>query len=173
MAVARAVLANRRLARDENIPGAKITPDQICQNGLIRFDRENPNSDDLSGYLHVSYIWLLALCVTYQGDIFSTSYNCLNIESSGLKKMKGLAGGFSWSDFERLMIKIRKIKSLVFDNGDTVTIGQLHRGAVMDRETASMSFINHHLRDDLSVYQKRTFMDYRDRDCHFAKFPSC
>ena len=155
VAIVKAVLANRCLARDENIPGTQITPDQICQNGLIRFDLNNPDSDNLSGYLNIPYLWLLAICATYQGDLFE-ELQLLDYRELKAKEDDTIPGGFSWSDFEKIMIKIRKVKSHVFNDGDNVTIGQLHRGAVMDQETANISFLNRHLRDDVAVHKIST-----------------
>jgi hypothetical protein len=148
-AIAKAVLTNRRLGRDEYIPGTEVTPDQVCQNGLIRFEIENPGSENLAGYFNVPYIWLLALCGTYPGDH-------LDYRDFRSKEDSTLPGGFSWVDFEKLMIKTRKIKSHVFDDGEIVTMGQLHRGVIMDHDTECIGFVNHHLKDDVAVYQIET-----------------
>jgi hypothetical protein len=142
VAIVKAVLANQRLKLDENIPGTQITPDIICQNGLIRFDREYPGSYDFSGYLRIPYLWLLAICATYEDNLLE-ELQLLDYRELKAKEDDTIPGGFSWSDFEKIMIKLRKIKSHVFNDGDAVTIGQLHRGAIMDQETANISFLNH------------------------------
>lgn len=125
-----------------------MTPDEVCQNGLIRFESENPNFDNETGYLTVSYIWLLMLCSTYRGNRFFEDLLLLDYPNFWSKEGPT---GFSWADFEKLMIKIRKIKSLVFDEGETVTVGELHKGAIMDRDTERIRFINHHLTNDVAV----------------------
>jgi len=155
VAIVKAVLANQRLKLDENIPGTQITPDIICQNGLIRFDREYPGSYDFSGYLRIPYLWLLAICATYEDNLLE-ELQLLDYRELKAKEDDTIPGGFSWSDFEKIMIKIRKIKSHVFNDGDAVTIGQLHRGAIMDQETANISFLNHHLRDDVALHKIST-----------------
>ena len=111
----------------------------------IRFDSENSDSNDPSGWFNVPYIWLLALRATYhyQGDFFFEELQLLDF--GGLraiaKEDPTLPGGFSWT---KLKVKIRKIKSHVFDDSETVTTWQLHRGAIMDHETEGISFVNHH-----------------------------
>lgn len=60
---------------------------------------------------------------------------------------------FSWADFEKIMIKIHKIKSHVFEDGESVTVGDVHRGAFMHRNTERIRFINHHLYDDIAAYK--------------------
>lgn len=64
-----------------------------------------------------------------------------------------LPGGFSWSDIESLMIKIRKIKSHVFDEGQPIAF---HQGAFMDAATQRTQLTNSHLSDDTSVRQLKT-----------------
>lgn len=60
---------------------------------------------------------------------------------------------FSWADFEKIMIKIHKIKSHVFEDGESVTVRDVHRGAFMHRNTERIRFINHHLYDDVAAYK--------------------
>ena len=43
-----------------------------------------------------------------------------------------MSGGFSWADFEKIMIRIRKIKSHAFEDGANITVGDFHRSAFRD-----------------------------------------
>lgn len=65
--IAKAVIAKRRLERDELIPGTSVTPDEVVQNGLVRFETDEHKS---SGYLNVPYNWLLVLATTYHENPF-------------------------------------------------------------------------------------------------------
>lgn len=152
LGIVKAVIANRCLERDEIIPGTSVTPDEVVQNGLIRFKTDLPNSDYPSGYLEVPYIWLLVLTATYQGNRFFEELQLLDYRDFRAREDSTLPGGFSWSDFECLMVKIRKIKSQVFEDQSCVTLGNLHKGAFMTDETKAICIRNHHLRDDVVIH---------------------
>lgn len=156
IAIVKAVLANRCLPRYAPIPGTQITPDEICQNGLIRFTSSNPGTSNPVGHFSIPYIWLLTLCLTYEGSQFFDELQLFDYRDFRSKENPTLPGAFNWSDFEKLMVKIRKIKSHVFHDGEVVTLGDVHRGAIMTRETGNITLINHHLQDDVSVHRIST-----------------
>ena len=70
LGIVRTVLTNKLLYRYDIIPETSVTPDQICQHGLIRFESQDPESINPVGYLRISYIWILALCTTYPSNWF-------------------------------------------------------------------------------------------------------
>lgn len=165
IAIVKAVLTNRRLCRYTPIPGTTLTPDEVCQNGLIRFeDHVNRPTINPSGYFRVPYIWLLALCMTYEHNEFFDELQLLDYRDFRSKEDPAMPGGFSWEDFEKSMIEVRKIKSHAFDDGENITVGELHGGGVMQSDTARICFMNHHLIDDVSCHQlstKTNFLNQR------------
>lgn len=156
IAIIKAVLANRRLKRHGHIPGTQVTPDEVCQNGLLRFESDRPGHERAGGYFKIPYIWLLALCITYQGNQFFEELQLLDYRDFSSKENPTMPGGLSWSDFEKLMIKIRKIKSRVFDDGERVAMKDVHKGAMMHSDTEHVCFINRHLDDDIAMHRIET-----------------
>lgn len=156
VAIVKTVLANRCLPRYAPIPGTQVTPDEVCQNGLIRFTSNNPGSNNPVGYFNVPYIWLLTLCLTYKGNRFFEELQLLDYRDFRSKEDQTLPGGFNWEDFEKLMTKIRKIKSHVFGDEQELTLGELHQGAIMGHGTKDITFNNHHLKDDVAVHRVQT-----------------
>lgn len=150
IAIVKAVLGNRRLSRHNPISGTEITPDEICQNGLIRFVSDYPGASNSVGHLSIPYVWLLTLCLTYEGSKFFDELQLLDYRDFRSKQNPTLPGAFNWGDFEKLMIKIRKIKSHVFHDGEAVTLGDIHKGAIMTRQTGGIAITNRHLQDDVS-----------------------
>jgi hypothetical protein len=62
-----------RVELKQPLPGTYVTPDEICQNGLIRFEvlqGDDQHADDYderrSGYLRIPYVWILVLCSNVQ-----------------------------------------------------------------------------------------------------------
>ena len=156
VAIIKAVLANKCLPRYAPIPGTQVTPDEVCQNGLIRFTSENTGSNNPVGYFKVPYIWLLILCLTYKGNRFFQEFQLLDYRDFRSKQDPTLPGGFSLADFEKLMVKVRKIKSHMFEDGQKVTLGELHQGAIMGKETETIAFNNRHLNGDVAVHRIQT-----------------
>lgn len=148
--ILRAVIANRCLERDELIPGTSVTPDEVVQNGLVRFETDEHKS---RGYLNVPYIWLLVLATTYRGNRFFEQLQLLDYEDFRVREDSTFPGSFSRADFENLMVKIRKIKSHVFEDQSFVTLGNLLRGAFMTDDTKAVCIRNHHLQDDVAINQ--------------------
>ena len=145
------VMVNRLLTKNEPIPGTKMTPDEVCQSGLIRFESSEGSE---KGYLRIPYIWILVLCMTYRGSVVFEELQFLDYRAYHTKANAGKPGHFSLADFEAIMVKVRKIKSHAFDDDVKVTIGDLHRGAVMMHPgTAKISFTNHHLIDVVAKYK--------------------
>ena len=153
IAIIKAVLAHRYMRRNRYVPGTKITPDEVCQNGLIHFEMFNPDSWNSLGYFKIPYIWLLVLCITSRKNDFLGQLQLLDYRDFQVKDQSTVSGGFSWSDFESLMVKFRKIKSHVFDDGESVTIEDVHQGAFMHPTTKSTRFSNRHLTDDVAIHQ--------------------
>lgn len=67
-----------------------------------------------------------------------------------------LPGGPSWDSFEILMTQIRRIKSLMFSEGQTITIGDVHRGGLMTKATKQITFVNHQLDIGIAAKQIQT-----------------
>ena len=152
MAIVRAVMGHRCLFKDECIPGTSIIVDEMMQDGLMRFEAID-NSDCPSGYLTVPYVWLLALAASHRGNPFFEELQMLDYRDFMAMEDSSLPGRFSWSDFECLMVKLRKIKSQVFENGSYVTLGDIHHGAFMADDTKAICMRNHHLSDDVARHR--------------------
>ena len=152
MAIVRAVIGNRCLSRDECIPGTSVIVDEILQDGLMRFEAIG-NSDSRYGYLIVPYVWLLALAASNQGNPFFKEVQLLDYRDFMAMEDPSLPGRFSWADFECLMVKLRKTKSHIFEDGSYITLGDIHHGALMANDTKSICLRNHHLSDDIASHQ--------------------
>jgi hypothetical protein len=76
----------------------------------IRFDSENSDSNDSSGWFNVPYIWLLALRATYhyQGDFFFEELQLLDYRGlrAIAKEDPTLPGGFSWTKLWTMRPKV-------------------------------------------------------------------
>ncbi|KAL3702781.1 hypothetical protein TMatcc_000093 [Talaromyces marneffei ATCC 18224] len=151
LSMVKAVMVNKLLKKNEFIPGTQTTPDAVCQNGLIRF--QSVEAPSAQGYLRISYMWILVLCITYPKTPFFEELQFLDYRAYRANANPGEPGRLSWEDFESIMVKVRKIKSHAFDDGVQVTIGDIHRGAVMSPEIAKVSFTNYHLSDIVSKYK--------------------
>ena len=152
MAMVRVVMGHRHLYRDECIPGTSITADEVMQNGLVRFEAID-NSDRPIGYLTVPYVWLLALAASHRGNPFFEELQMLDYRDFRAIEDSSLPGHFSWPDFECLLVKLRKIKSQVFEDGSYVTLEDIHQGAFMADDTKSICMWNHHLSDDIARHR--------------------
>ena len=75
-----------------------------------------------------------------------------------------IPGSSSWSDFECAMVKLRKIKSRVFENNSHITLGDIHHGAYMTDETKAICIQNHHLSDDVAEHQEMSKTVESNRD---------
>ena len=153
VAIIKAVLTNQRLSRYQCIPATNLTPDTICQSGLIGFEGVEPGAS--VGYLRVPYIWVLTLCMLHSNPLVD-ELQLFDYQDFWAKYNPTMPGQFSWSDFEKLMVKIRKLKSHVFHDGAEITVGDMHAGGVMTLETKNIRFVNHHLKDDLAKHRTGT-----------------
>ena len=61
MAVVKAAMVNRRLRRDEPMPGGSSTPDEISQFGLVYFDLDNESARKPVGTFKVCTLHLDSL----------------------------------------------------------------------------------------------------------------
>lgn len=155
IAVMKAAVTNRHLAWDQYVPGTQLTPDDLCQHGLMRFYVKHPTCYIATGYFVMPYIWLLLHHDIYPGNEFF-ELQLLDYRDLRAKKDLTLQEGFSWSDFECLMIRIRKMKSYAFSDGQPISLGDLHRGAFMNAATEQIQFTNHHLSDEVSTRPFKT-----------------
>ena len=105
----------------------------------------------------------LTLCLTYEDSKFFDELRLLDYRGFRLKQDSTLPGAFHWSDFETLMFEMREIQSHVFHHGQVATLGDIHKGAMMTRQTASISITNHHLQDDVSKHQIPTLATSSNR----------
>lgn len=109
--IVKAVLTNRRLWRYSAIPRTHLTPDEVCQNGLICFaDQVSGLAINPSGYFNVPYIWSLALCLTYKHNRFFDELQLLDYQDFLTKDTHGVS---SWADFEKSMVKFVKSSGMV------------------------------------------------------------
>ncbi|QKX55190.1 uncharacterized protein TRUGW13939_02282 [Talaromyces rugulosus] len=61
-----AATANRLLHKYKPIPGTEITPDELCERGLVTFESDYLSGYLDKGYLRVSYIWVLIFARLYR-----------------------------------------------------------------------------------------------------------
>lgn len=54
------------------------------------------------------------------------------------------------------MVKMRKLKSHVFQNGAAMTVGEMYASGVMTYDTKNIRFVNHHLKDDIAKHRTGT-----------------
>jgi hypothetical protein len=162
-AIVRVVMSNMLVNKYQPLPGTCATPDEICRNGLIRFEvlwGDDQHADDYdergSGYLRIPYVWILVLCMEHPRDRFFQELQLFDYDAHYARHNPTEPGEFSWEDFEKLMLQIRKIKSHVFQDNEVTTVGDLHAGAFMDEATTGISFLNHKLSDVASAVQIKT-----------------
>lgn len=107
-------------------------------------------------YLRLPYIWLLALCITYPDKKFLSELRLLDYRDFQAKENPTMPRDFSWVDFEKLMIRIRKMKSHVFQVEKSWEWETCIGMCVCNRNTDRIHFINHHLYDDVATHQIET-----------------
>lgn len=66
-----------------------------------------------------------------QGNPFFEEVQLLDYRDFMAVENPSLPGHFSWADFKCLMVKLRKTKSQVFEDGSYITLGGIHHGAFM------------------------------------------
>lgn len=130
-AVVKAAMVNRRLSRDEPMPGGSSTPDEISQFGLVYFDLDNESARKPLGTFKVPYIWILSLCAAYPNNTLFQELQLLDYRDFCCIENPTIPGNTSWDSFEKLMVQIRKIRSCTFSEGERATIGDLHHGGFM------------------------------------------
>jgi hypothetical protein len=90
---------------------------------------------------------LLVLCNSYAANLFEklklADYGALYASYAYMTTTGNCELG--WENFERLLPYVRAFKSLAFEEGEHVSIKQLHAGAERSENTGAIHFKNHHL----------------------------
>ena len=162
-AIVQVVMGHRQIPRYNKIPGTSMTVDEVMENGLMRFEATD-DSENPSGYLTVPYVWLLALASSHLKNPFFAELQMLDYRDFMALEDPNIPGSSSWPDFECAMVKLRKIKSRVFENNNHITLGDIHHGAYMTDETKAICIQNHHLSDDVAEYQEMSKTVESNRD---------
>ena len=142
--IVKAVLGHKCLAEQDFIPGTTITVDEVCSTGLIRFipiNSDYPDSSPGMGFLDAPYIWLWVL--------FRNSRLFHNLQLDDYAEYEGNPtppSEYVWSNLEAFGLNFRQLKSTMYNNGEEVTIGEMHYGARMSKGVRDIAFKNHHLK---------------------------
>ncbi|PKK60411.1 hypothetical protein RhiirC2_719135 [Rhizophagus irregularis] len=147
--IIRVILTHQRLHRYTSILKEEVnfTPDKICRTGMFRFHKLGTTDE---GYLTMPYVWLWVMANNFlEIDDPQIRYWHFNDYSEHVaKEDKTLASGYCmWQNFEIFNANFRCMKSKVYDEGEIVSVSDIHNGA---RLNSDISFKNHHLRTDIS-----------------------
>lgn len=154
-AVVQADMVNRRLRRDEPMPGESSTPDEISQFGLVYSDLDNEYARKPLGTFKVPYIWILSLCAAYPNNTLFQELQLLDYRDFCCIENPTIPGNTSWDSFKKLMVQIPKIRSCTFSEGERTTI---------EIFTTEGSFVNHELTVDVASNQVDTKTNPLNKD---------
>ncbi|RIA92386.1 hypothetical protein C1645_820819 [Glomus cerebriforme] len=132
--IAKAILTHQLLDLDEEIPKTNKTPNQLLQNGLIRFERVGP-STFRTGYLTVPYIWIWILAEKIGVKELLQKWQFEE------QKLKSTSKVQFWRNFEHFIATFRCLKSQIIEN-ELTKISEVHSGA---RLNGDIEFKNHPL----------------------------
>ncbi|KAG0380321.1 hypothetical protein BGX24_008999 [Mortierella sp. AD032] len=153
--IARTILTRTFLVPNAPVPGTFSLPGEIAIPGLIRY--EQPSGLGAGGYLIAPYIWVWLFSYQPKKGADPILNNWSFCDYSALKsKMdpRSPPGAQFWQNFEHFAATFRcLLKSRMLDEGEPTTISAIHAGA---RLNGNISFINHHLKLDLSSHQVDT-----------------
>lgn len=152
-AIINSVIGNGYLFRDTILPGGISTPDDVSARGLIRFRLINPHEENPWGKFEIPYIWILCLCSSQREQRFFQELQLLDYDQFACMDNPTRPGNSSHDSFEKIILQVRKIKSHMFREAEPVKIEDLHHGGKMTESAAQISFVNHHLTDDLATRQ--------------------
>lgn len=155
MAIIKSVIGNSYVNRDNILPGGDKTPDEVCAVGLVRFKVLDPQEDNPRGRFEIPYIWILCFCSKNTHPLIA-NLQLLDYNQISCIDRLTIPGNVAFDSFEKIILQFRKLKSLVFEEGEDVTIGRVHDGALMTDSTANISFRNHWLQDDVATSQTST-----------------
>ncbi|KAE8144254.1 hypothetical protein BDV25DRAFT_145818 [Aspergillus avenaceus] len=153
LAIIKSVMGNGALARDAILPGGHSTPDDVSARGLIRFPLINQNEDKPRGKFEIPYMWILCLCSCHENHTFFRELQLFDYHQFACMDNPIQPGNSSHDSLEKIILQVRKIKSLMFAEAECVTIAKLHHGGMMTESTGGISFINHHLKGDIATKQ--------------------
>ncbi|CAG8444371.1 8373_t:CDS:2 [Funneliformis caledonium] len=146
--IVRAVLTHTTLSNYRPITNrTKLTPDEITRTGMFHFEKMG-NSDE--GYLVMPYMWLWVMAEQFLDerapDLQYWRFDDYQEHLS--KEDKCLASGYcTWQNFEIFNANFRCLKSRMIDEGEIVSISDIHRGAKLN---CDIKYKNHHLHLDIS-----------------------
>ena len=154
-AIVRTAFVHQLLYSSDPLSGTGKTPDQLCAPGLIWFEAD----DNFTGYgrLKVAYICIWAMANSLRDPIlrnwgFDDYTILLEKVNEGIKP--------SWEEFKRFNIRLRCLKSQVFNEGRVMTINEMHHGAKI---TGDVTFLNHHLRPSKAMHHTNTRTTIRNK----------
>ncbi|KAF8458618.1 hypothetical protein BGX38DRAFT_1152199 [Terfezia claveryi] len=140
--IVKAVLGHKRLSQQALIPGTTFTVDEVCSTGLIRFIAiDSDYSSPGIGFIDAPYIWLWVLFKN------SLLFHNLQLDDySEYEENPTSPSEYIWSNLETFGLNFRQLKSTMYNNGEEVSIGEMHYGARMSKGVSGIAFKNHHLK---------------------------
>jgi hypothetical protein len=149
--IMRAVLTHTTLSNYRPITTrTKLTPDEITRTGMFHFEKMG-NSDE--GYLIMPYIWLWIMAEQFLDERAPNLqyWRFDDYQEHLSKEDKCLASGYcTWQNFEIFNANFRCLKSRMINEGEIVSISEIHRGAKLNGD---IKYTNHHLHLDISSRQ--------------------
>jgi hypothetical protein len=153
--IVKAALSHKLLKLSEEVPSIGKPPDNLAAPGLIWFEEAEASS----GYLQIPYIWLWLfagrLRSIFPGFNFDDYGDLASVVDPTLPSL------CHHTNFEKFVVGIRRIKSLVFEDKSEVSMSEVHRGA---RICGDLTFFNHHLISAVANKQTKTKSTDVNRD---------
>jgi hypothetical protein len=132
LAIIKSVMGNGDLARDTILPRGSSTPDEVSARGLIRFYSVNQHEEIPRGKFEIPYVWILCLCSRYKEHRFFQELQLFDYNAfTCMDNLMAYPGNSSHDSFEKIILQVRKIKSLIFAEDEPVTIARLHHDGKM------------------------------------------
>ncbi|CAG8472747.1 13632_t:CDS:1, partial [Gigaspora rosea] len=124
--VLRIILAHQVVDNTMPFPGTDgLRVDYVTQFGLIWFQR----TMGTQGFLTCAYVWLWIMAHTSGDPILKNWRFTYYEEQQGISDVTVPPGAQYWQHLEHYIAQIRVLKSMVYGNGEEISMSQIHSGA--------------------------------------------
>ncbi|CAG8713490.1 11753_t:CDS:2, partial [Funneliformis caledonium] len=129
MPVLRIILSHQVVDSTIPFPGTDgLKVDDVTQFGLIWFQK----TIGLQGFLTCAYVWLWIMAHTSGDPILKNWRFTYYEEQQGKGDVTVPPGAQYWQHLEHYVAQIRVLKSMVYENGEVISMSKLHFGAYLN-----------------------------------------